>query len=98
MALKIVIEPLAEIDINEAVYWYESKKKGLGESFLMNFRDAMESISEFPETFRIRHKAIRAFSLDKFPYNVHYKIEKNAVHVFAVIHQKRNPLLWKQRT
>lgn len=33
MSIKLIIVPEVEQDINEAYAWYESQKRGLGESF-----------------------------------------------------------------
>ncbi len=97
MALNIVIKPLAELDLEEAVEWHEEQKEKLGEEFLFEFRDAIRIVARSPFGFRKRLKSIRAFALKKFHYNVYYIITPETLFVIAVVHQKRNPKIWKKR-
>lgn len=97
MALNIVIKPLAELDLEEAVQWHEEQKEKLGEEFLFEFRDALRIVARSPLGFRKRLKNIRAFVLKRFQYNVYYIVTDETLFVIAVIHQKRNPKIWKKR-
>ncbi len=54
MALKIVIRPLAEEDLDEAIFWYNEQKEKLGEEFLFEFRDTLKVVSLNPLAFRKR--------------------------------------------
>lgn len=97
MALSIVLKPLAELDLEEAVDWYSEQKENLGEEFLFEFRDAVRIVSKSPLTFRKRYKKVRAFALKRFPYNVYYISENDTLFILAILHQKRNPKTWKKR-
>ena len=97
MVLKIVIKPLAELDLQEAVKWYVLENEKLGEELLFEFRDALLAVSKTPLGFQKRYKAVRAFALKRFPYNVFYVLDKDTLFVVAILHQKRNPKLWKKR-
>jgi toxin ParE1/3/4 len=97
MALSIVIKPLAELDIENAVQWHEEQKVKLGEEFLFELRDAIRVVALTPFGFRKRLKSIRSFALKRFPYTVYYIFKDETLFVIAVLHQKRNPKLWKKR-
>ena len=97
MVSKIIVKPLAEIDINESVNWYELHNEKLAEEFLFELRDAVRIVSNSPLGFAKRYKEIRAFSLNKFPYNIYYIIENDTMFIVAVLHQKRNPKILKTR-
>jgi plasmid stabilization system protein ParE len=97
MALKVIIRPLAEEDIDDAIFWYNKQKESLGEEFLFEFLKALKVVIINPFSFRRRYKQVRAFSLKKFPYKVFYLVDELAIHVLAVMHQKRNPKIWKRR-
>lgn len=97
MALRIIVKPIAEIDLQTAVKWYVLENEKLAERFLFEFRDAVLVVSKTPFGFQKRHKSVRAFALKKFPYNVYYILEKETLFVIAILHQKRNPKLWKKR-
>ena len=97
MPIKVNIKPLAELDIDDAIKWYEEQLEKSGEKFLNAFKETLLTVSKNPLSFRKKHKSIRAFSLSKFPYNIFYIFENDTVYVIAVIHQKRNPKVWKKR-
>lgn len=97
MALKIIIKPLAEIDLETTVKWYVLENEKSGEDFLFEFRDAIRAVSHTPLGFQKRYKSVRAFALKRFPYNVYYILEKDALFIIAILHQKRNPKIWKKR-
>lgn len=97
MVLKIIVKPLAELDLHEAVNWYVLENEELAETFLFEFKDAVRAVSRSPLGFQKRYKSVRAFAMKKFPYNVYYLLDKGTMDILAVIHQKRNPKLWKKR-
>ena len=45
---KIIIEDLAQLDIQEVYEWYETGKTGLGEEFLDSFEDTLSKIERNP--------------------------------------------------
>ena len=93
----MIIKPLAEQDIDDAIKWYEEQEEKLGEKFLIAFKETLIIVSQNPLHFRKRYKVIRSFSLRKFPYSIFYIIENETVYVIAVVHQKRNQTIWKKR-
>ena len=97
MVLKIIVKPLAELDLEDAVKWYVLENEELAETFLLEFRDAVRAVSRSPLGFQKRFKTVRAFAIKKFPYNVYYVLDKDTMYIIAVFHQKRNPKLWKRR-
>ncbi|MFI5164730.1 MAG: type II toxin-antitoxin system RelE/ParE family toxin [Bacteroidia bacterium] len=97
MVLKIIVKPLAELDLQEAVNWYFLENEELAETFLFEFRDAVRAVSRSPLGFQKRFKSVRAFAMKRFPYHVYYLLDKDTLYIIAVIHQKRNPKLWKRR-
>jgi toxin ParE1/3/4 len=97
MALKITLRPIAILEVEEAVNWYENQSTKLGERFLYIFNDAVKHVSKSPYRYKKRHKNIRAFVLKEFPYSIFYIVEELEMVVIAVVHQKRNPKIWKKR-
>ena len=63
MALKIIIRPLAEEDLDDAICWYNKKKEILGEEFLLEFVETLKIVSLHPLVFRKRYKQARAFGV-----------------------------------
>ncbi|MCP5502203.1 MAG: type II toxin-antitoxin system RelE/ParE family toxin [Leptospiraceae bacterium] len=96
---KILLSPEAEMDIEEAVEWYENQKETLGLEFAMDFENALKFLYSNPKLYAIIYKEVRNVLLKKFPYAIFYVIkeEKKEVQIFAVVHEKRNPEVWKFR-
>ena len=97
MALRIIVKPLAELDLQEAVRWYVLENQELAEEFLLAFHSAMLAVSRTPMGFQRRYRSVRGFALKRFPYNIYYLLDKDTLFVIAILHQKRNPALWKKR-
>ena len=98
MADEIVFRPAVEKEIEDIVSWYELHKKGLGILFLEMLDIVFQRIQSSPLQFPVMHKAIRKATVKDFPYNVYFRIYKNHMVILAVLHQKRNPKIWKRRS
>lgn len=97
MKYKLIVRPEAELDISEAVKWYEERLKGLGSSFLMSVDATIESVLRMPESYMPNYKNTRRALVRKFPFGVHYIIDEGIIVVLAVFHASRNPKEWKKR-
>jgi toxin ParE1/3/4 len=93
----LFIKPLAEADATEAANWYNSKRVGLGEEFLLALEAEINAISRNPHQFNVVYNHIRRALIGRFPYGVFFIIENEKVHVLAIIHNHRNPKVWKKR-
>jgi hypothetical protein len=62
MSFKIVIEPRAIFDIQEAVDYYDFKQIGLGEYFFQVLEDHIEVVRNNP-FFQIRYKNFMVYQL-----------------------------------
>ncbi|MGB5819692.1 MAG: type II toxin-antitoxin system RelE/ParE family toxin [Saonia sp.] len=91
MAHKVIIKPGAELDILEALEWYEEEKEGLSLDFLERLDDELERISKNPEHFQKRYRDIKIVFTKRYPYGIHYTLENEIVYVHAVMHMKRKP-------
>lgn len=98
MSSKLIIRPEAELDLSEAVNWYEEKVKGLGANFLLNVEAAIEAIIRTPDAFTPIYKNTRRVLVRKFPFGIHYLIENEKIVVLAIFHMKRNPRELRKRT
>ena len=94
---KLVIKPLAEVDAKESVGWYNEKREGLGDDFLLILDAKMNSILRNPHQFQFVYKNIRRALIERFPYCIFFIVENNMIYVLAIQHTSRNPILWKNR-
>ncbi len=95
--LSEIIRPVAELDISEALSWYDSVVSGVGAEFIKRLYDAIDYISRNPEIHPIVYKNIRRAFIRRFPYAVYYIYKKPNIIVLAVFHFKRNPKSWLKR-
>jgi toxin ParE1/3/4 len=79
----------ARADLREARDWYNQRREGLGNEFLLAVADAMLALEEAPERYPIYYRDFRRVLTDRFPYKVFYRIEGQAVIVYRILHGAR---------
>lgn len=88
----------AHLDILEAVAWYEEKREGLGDELFIAIENEKHFIEKNPYYYEDKYKGIRKAITKRFPYIIYYRIESERhLLVYAVLHMKRSPMLWKSR-
>lgn len=82
----------AELELDEAVHYYESIQKNLGEKFLLDYEDRLDTLYTFP-FFENKYKNMRVLPLKKFPYSIHFLIDEyeKMVYILAIICDYQNP-------
>ena len=81
----------ANADIDIAMGWYESQRKGLGFKFLDCLEETVNRIIESPKLYSIQHKRLRGALTRRFPFTVFYTIEKTTIIVHAVFDNRQDP-------
>ena len=97
MNYKLIIKPLAQIDIEESAVWYEKQKGGLGSLFLQEIEDKFLIIEQNPNLFGIKYKQVHQAFLYRFPFSIHYTVDKENIFVHAILNTHRNPSITFQR-
>ena len=91
MSLPVIFRPIAKMELDEAMGWYEKQKQGLG----IELKDAVDQmltrIVETPRRFGPVRGEVRRGLLRRFPYAIHFLPEPHAIVVLAVFHTKRDP-------
>jgi len=88
----------AEIELWEAVAYYEEKASGLGLDFASEIERSLQILSEAPERWSLRPDGSRRFLTQRFPYLIVYTHERDQIWVVAIAHCKRRPGYWTDRT
>ena len=91
MTLPVRVRPDAELDIDEAYAWYESRAEGLGDAFLRAVEACFVRIARHPESHVAAYSRVRRARLYRFPYGVYYTIRGDLIDVLAVYHGRRRP-------
>jgi plasmid stabilization system protein ParE len=91
VSLPIIFRPIARLEMDDAMGWYQKQKEGLEAEFKDAVDQLLERIAAAPLRFGPVRGEIRRALLRRFPYAIHFVPEPNAVIVLAVFHTKRDP-------
>jgi|CXWL01.1.fsa_nt_gi plasmid stabilization system protein ParE len=97
MACELIIEPEAELDLEQAVDWYNEQRPGLGREFLECVEEVFDRIRQLPEIYPVVYRTARLALARRFPYAICYVYYDNTVYVMAVFHGHRDPNVWQDR-
>ena len=81
----------ADIELDDAIKYYNDQLPGLGEAFYKEFIRTTEIISIFPEAWRKVGPHTRRANVKKFPYLILYVVEGAEILITCIAHQHRNP-------
>ena len=70
--MKIRFLKIAQVELDSAVDYYNSERRGLGYEFLWEVCAAIDRIKEFPEAWQPYYKESRRCLIRRFPYGVIY--------------------------
>jgi len=87
----------ANIELDEAVRYYDAELPGLGFRFFQEVDAAITRIRLFPEGWSKIGERTRRCLLKGFPYVVLYVVERDEIVVTAVAHLHRNPEHYRNR-
>ncbi|MFQ5665954.1 MAG: type II toxin-antitoxin system RelE/ParE family toxin [Candidatus Binatia bacterium] len=95
--VELIVRPLAEVDVRDAAFWYESKREGLGAEFALELDALYERIAKNPRQFPEIDEGVHRALLHRFPYAVYFMLGEDAPVIIAVLHQHRRPEAWRGR-
>ena len=87
----------AEIELREAIDYYNREKPGLGKQFSAAIDAGIDEVLEHPRRWPILTGNKRRYRLNKFPYGLVYRIAKDRILFIAVMHLNRRPGYWRGR-
>lgn len=94
---RFFLTAIAQSDIRAAKRYYERQKPGLGKDFLDRAWQRIERILTHPRAAPVIEADFRKAKITKFNFYLYYYIENDAIVIFAVLHQRRDPKFWKKR-
>ena len=87
----------AEVELWDAVAYYEDRSPGLGLDFAAEIERSVQVIGGSPERWPLRQDGTRRYLTHRFPFLVVYEILADEVMVLAVAHVNRRPNYWIER-
>lgn len=81
----------AEGDIAVAFEWYESQRAGLGAEFIAEIDEALQLVLDFPESCEVFYRETRRCLIERFPFEVFYRLQDGILIVVACMHGAQDP-------
>jgi toxin ParE1/3/4 len=96
--LKLIFDPEALEELQDAARFYEDSRSGLGGEFLDAVQKATSGIVRNPLLWRSIAGQYRRRLVQRFPYALIYTIHQDSIYIAAVMHLRRKPGYWFTRT
>jgi hypothetical protein len=93
----ISFRPEIEDDLRSGSDWYSSKRDGLGDEFIDDYWDAIDSIADRPLSFAIAANGLRPCRLSRFSYIVHFRVIDRDILIVAVMSGARDDTAFVDR-
>jgi len=98
MSRRLIVEPEAEAEIDEAARWYDLQSPNLGADFLRSVDAALAAVIRSPLQYQRVHRDVRRARLRRFPYGLMYIVADQEIIIFACFHGRRDPRRWQDRS
>lgn len=102
MTRRLLVEPEAAAELEDAARWYEARAIGLGTASLTSVDITLTDLARWPEAGTILESPttdppLRRAPVRTFPYHVVYLPLDDALRILAVAHDRRRPDYRRQR-
>lgn len=96
----IIFHPFAQQELVDAAAFYEEQLIDLGMEFLSVVEQSIDNIEENPKAYPLSHPhlEIRRCVMKRFPFLVYFRLKEEAIEIFAVAHQSKQPDYWLKRS
>lgn len=95
--MKINFLEIAQIELDEAIEYYNYEVTELGDAFLTEVLNALDRIGKFPDSWTPCSNRTRRCQTRRFPYGIIYQIRNQEILVVAIANLHRKPDYWKDR-
>jgi plasmid stabilization system protein ParE len=87
----------ARTELNEAIAYYNERRRGLGFRFSEEVKRATKRIVQYPDAWPRFSESTRHCKVRGFPYSVIYYPRAHELVIVAVMHSRREPRNWSDR-
>jgi hypothetical protein len=86
----------AELELKEAVEFYEAAREGLGAEFLTEVEATVSLIEAHPLAWTNLSPRTRRCRTHRFPYGLFYQVRSDEILIVSVMDLRRDPKRWEQ--
>ncbi len=98
MSRRIVrLTSAAEQDLHETRAWFRENAPHLDHEFHQALRETFDDLRMYPRMYAELHRGTRRALIRRFRFAVFYRVAGQAIQVIAILHQARDPQVWKGR-
>ena len=95
--MKINFLEIAQIELDDAIEYYNYEARGLGDEFLTEVLNAIDRVGDFPEAWHPCSKRSKRCQTRRFPYGIIYQIREKEILIIAIANLHRKPDYRKDR-
>ena len=95
--MKVRLLEVAQIELDEAVAYYNSESAGLGQLFLIEVLSTIERIRQFPNAWHPLSDQTRRCRTRRFPFGIIYQQLETELLIVAIANLHREPEYWRDR-
>ena len=95
--MKFHFHPQAEVELDDAVAYYDACEAGLGLEFAEGVYSTIGRIVEYPDASPFISMNTRRCLVSRFPYGVVFQVKSGAIRIIAVASLHRRPRYWQGR-
>ena len=94
--MRIEYSEAAELELNQAIDFYNNQVKGLGYEFAAEVQKSQRLIETHPNAWTPLSPVWRRCRTERFPYGLIYTGRNGNILIVAVMHLARNPTKWQE--
>ena len=85
----------AELELKEAMEFYEAAREGLGAEFLAEVEATVILIEAHPQAWTSLSPRTRRCRTHRFPYGLFYQVRSDEILIVSVMDLRRDPKRWE---
>ncbi len=94
--IEVVFLDPALAELRQAAQWYDQQEIGVGGEFLRAVDQGLDRLMHDPAARPIVGKGVHRQCLDRFPFDLVYRIRQSRLEIVAVAHHSRKPGYWQR--
>jgi toxin ParE1/3/4 len=95
--VRIDFHPEATDELNYAANWYLGRSPKAAQQFAVEIERALEKIAADPLRFVHVGKHVQACPVERFPYQLVFRVDPDSIFLIAVADARRRPRYWRRR-